>query len=212
MGTAVVGPEIAAGIEMNVVMVHGFLDTGRLYRGLGRKLEAAGHRCHAPTLHPRDGRLGIPDLAGKLADYVANHVEVGVPSAFVGFSMGAIVARYYLQEMGGVRSAKAFFSVAGPHGGAFTSYLYPGLGVRQMRPRSSFLAEMDKRVDRLEGIRMFTYRTPVDLVVQPAKSSRIAGADEVVVWCPFHALMPSDPTVIGHIAGELAKLENAPRG
>ena len=78
-----------------------------------------------------------------------------------------------------------------------------------MRPRSPFLAEVDKGVGKLAGIPMFTYRTPVDIVVQPAKSSRIAGANEVVVWCPFHALMASDPTVIGHIVGELTKLETA---
>ncbi len=191
---------------MNVVMVHGFLDTGRLFGALGRRLEAEGHRCHAPTLHPRDGRLGIPDLAGKLADYVANHVERGVPSAFVGFSMGAIVARFYLQEMGGALSSRAFFSIAGPNGGAFAAYLYPGLGTRQMRPGSPLLAGLERGIGALAGMRVFTYRTPVDLMVQPARSTRLAGASEVVVWCPFHALMPSDPTVIGHIAGELGKI------
>jgi triacylglycerol lipase len=192
---------------MNVVMVHGFLDTGRLFGPLVRKLEAQGHRCHAPTLHPRDGRLGIPDLAAKLADYVANHVERGVPAAFVGFSMGAIVAQFYLQKMGGAQSAKAFFSIAGPHGGAFTAYLYPGLGTRQMRPGSSLLADLNGGAGAIAGLAVFTYRTPVDLMVVPARSTRIAGASEVVVWCPFHALMPSDPTVIGHIAAELRKIQ-----
>jgi triacylglycerol lipase len=191
---------------MNVVMVHGFLDTGRLFGALGRKLEAAGHRCHAPTLHPRDAKLGIPDLSAKLADYVVNHAERGVPTAFVGFSMGAIVARHYLQETGGAYSARAFFSIAGPHSGAFTAYLYPGLGARQMRPGSSFLATLDDGVAALSRMTVVTYRTPFDFMVQPARSTRIAGAKEVVVWCPFHALMPSDPTVIGHIDGELARM------
>jgi triacylglycerol lipase len=193
-------------IALNVVMVHGFLDTGRLFGALVRRLEAEGHTCHAPTLEPRDGRLGIPDLAGKLAYYVANHVELGVPSAFVGFSMGAIVTRYYLQELGGARSAKVFFSIAGPHAGAYTAYLHPGLGTRQMRPGSPLLANLASGVGKLSAMTVFTYRTPVDLMVQPARTSRIAGASEVVVWCPFHALMPSDPTVVGHIAGVLAKI------
>lgn len=197
---------------MNVVMVHGFLDTGRLFGALGRKLEAAGHRCHAPTLHPRDGRLGIPDLAHKLADYVANHVERGVPTAYVGFSMGAIVARHHLQENGGVRAASAFFSIAGPHGGAYTAYLYPGLAPRQMRYGSSFLEGLDKNLGSLAGMKIFTYRTPVDLMVQPARSTRIVGANEMVVWCPFHALMPSDPTIVGNIAGELGRIDSGTPG
>jgi triacylglycerol lipase len=52
---------------MDVVMVHGFYDTGRLFRRLGLRLEEGGHRAHAPTLGPRDARLGLADLSGKLA-------------------------------------------------------------------------------------------------------------------------------------------------
>ena len=41
---------------MEVVLVHGFLDTGRLFDDLSARLGAAGHACRAPTLEPRDGR------------------------------------------------------------------------------------------------------------------------------------------------------------
>jgi triacylglycerol lipase len=197
---------------MNVVMVHGFWDTGRLFGALARTLEAEGHRCHTPTLHPRDGRLGIPDLAAKLALYVDGNVERGGPAAFVGFSMGALVVRHHLQELGGARFARAFFSIAGPHDGSYAAYLYPGLGTLQMRPGSALIKRLGDGSDGLAGMPVFTYRTPFDLMVFPARSSRMANATEVVVWCPFHALMPSDPTVIAHIAGELAKMESRSPG
>jgi triacylglycerol lipase len=192
---------------MNVVMVHGFLNTGGLFRRMSRRLEAEGHACHAPTLHPRDGRLGIPDLSAKLAAYVEGSVPRGVPVAFVGFSMGALVARHYLQELGGVRGARAFFSISGPHMGTVTAYLYPGLGTRQMRPASPFLRILGGGAGGLAGLPVFTYRTPLDLMVVPSESSRINSAPEVTVWCPLHALMPKSPRVIGHIAGELERLE-----
>jgi triacylglycerol lipase len=192
---------------MNVVMVHGFADTGRLFRRMSERLEAEGHSCHSPTLHPRDASLGIPDLSEKLAAYVEASVERGAPIAIVGFSMGSLVARHYLQELGGSGRAKAFFSIAGPHNGTILAFLYPGTGTRQMRPGSAFLRLQDAGAARIAGLPVFTYRTPLDLMVVPSTSTRMASASELKVWCPLHSLMPGNPRVIAHIAGELAGLE-----
>jgi triacylglycerol lipase len=192
---------------MNVVLVHGFLDTGRLLRPLCAALESRGHACHAPTLHPRDARLGIPDLSAKLARLVEGTFAPGAPLALVGFSMGALVVRFYLQALGGARAAKAFFSIAGPYRGSYNAYLYPGPGARQMRPGSAFLRSLDAGAHALDALAVFTYRTPLDLMVLPSTGSRIPGAGELSVWCPLHSLLPSDRDVGRHIAGELAKLE-----
>jgi triacylglycerol lipase len=193
---------------MNVVMVHGFADTGRLFRVLCRELAARGHSCHAPTFHPRDARLGIADLSGKLASYLRDSLAPGAPVALVGFSMGALVARHYLQALGGARSTTAFFSIAGPHEGTFNAYLFPGPGTRQMRPGSAFLRELNSGAAALGDLPVFTYRTPLDLTVHPARTTRIPNAPEVVAWCPLHSMLPGDPAVVGHIAGELARLDS----
>ena len=192
---------------MNVVLVHGFGDTGRLFRKLWRYLEARGHLCHAPTLRPQDGGLGMEDLSVKLALFIRDNVARGAPVALVGFSMGAIVARHYLQALGGAVSTRAFFSIAGPHGGTLNAYLHGGAGVRQMRPGSAFLRDLAAGTSALRGLPVFTYRTPFDLMVVPSGSSRIASSSERVVWCPFHSMLPSYPAVMAHVAGELARLE-----
>ena len=194
---------------MNVVMVHGFADTGRLFHRMSERLEARGHRCLAPTFHPRDGRLGIPDLSGKVGRFIEDNVEPGAALALVGFSMGAIVACHYLQALGGARRARAFFSISGPHRGTATAYCYPGAGTRQMRPGSAFLKGLEAGRSGLDGIFIHTYRTPLDLLVVPSASSRIPGVPELVVWCPFHSMMPGDRRVVDHIAGELDRLGSA---
>jgi triacylglycerol lipase len=196
---------------MNVVLVHGYGDTGRLFRRLWRYLEARGHLCHAPTLHPRDGGLGMEDLSVKLASFIKGNVARGAPVALVGFSMGAIVARHYLQALGGARSTRAFFSIAGPHGGTLNAYLHSGKGVRQMRPGSAFLRDLAAGTSALRGLPVFTYRTPFDLMVVPSGSSRIASSSDRVVWCPFHSMLPSYPAVMAHMARELARLEGGGR-
>jgi len=192
---------------MNVVLVHGFGDTGRLFRRLWLDLEARGHLCHAPTLRPRDGGLGMEDLSGKLASFIRANVPRGAPAALVGFSMGAIVARHYLQARLDAGSARAFFSIAGPHRGTISAYLHGGVGVRQMRPGSAFLRDLEAGAGALRGLPVFTYRTPFDLMVVPSRSSRIASAHERVLWCPFHSMLPGHRPLMDHIAGELARLE-----
>jgi triacylglycerol lipase len=192
---------------MDVIMVHGFWDTGRLFRAMAAHLEAEGHTCHTPTLEPRDGRLGIPYLSGKLAAYGKAHVEAGAPVAFVGFSMGAVVARHHLQGPERPGSVSAFFSIAGPHGGTPTAYFYPGLATREMRPGSRFLREMHAGADALRGIPVFTYRTPFDLMVVPPSSTRLPSATERVFRTLFHSMLPGDPRVIGAIAAELGSLK-----
>lgn len=191
---------------MNVVMIHGFADTGRLFRVMSKAFQARGHACHSPSLEPRDGRQGIPDLAVKVASFVDERVAPGETLAVVGFSMGALVLRHYLQELGGALRAKAFFSISGPHRGTWLSYLYPGAGTRQMRPGSAFLRGLDAGRPTLNGLVVHTYRTPLDLMVTPSTSARIPGVEERVVWCPLHSLMPSDHRVVGHIADELDRI------
>jgi triacylglycerol lipase len=169
---------------MKVALAHGFLDTSRLFRTMARDLTALGHACHVPTVRPRDGRLGIPDLAEKFADHLDAEIPAGSELALVGFSMGALVARYYLQALPRRHRVKAFFSVAGPYRGTPTALLYPGLGTRQMRPGSAFLRELALGRDRLEGIAVHTYWTPLDLMVRPAAGARIEGGRDHRVWCP----------------------------
>jgi triacylglycerol lipase len=192
---------------MNVVMAHGFLNSGRQFGPLRRRLESDGHACLAPTLHPRDGRHGIPDLAHKLAAVIEKAVPAGAPLALVGFSMGALVTRYYLQILGGARRAKAFFAIAGPFRGSLNAYLYPGAGTRQMRPGSGLLRELEATSGALGALAVYTYRTPFDLMIIPSTGGRIPAAKNVAIWSPLHALLPRDPRLIEQVALELAALD-----
>ncbi len=194
---------------MHVVTVHGFLNTGRQFGTLRRRLESRGHTCLTPTLHPRDGRKGMADLAEKLAELIDREVPSGASLALIGFSMGAIVARYYLQVRGNPRRVKAFFSIAGPFRGSLNAYLYPGLGTRQMRPGSLLLRELEQTAQRLAAFPVFTYRTPFDLMIIPSTGSQIPAAQNAVVWCPLHSLLPHDPRLVDRIDRELAQLEPA---
>jgi len=191
---------------VNVLLVHGFMDRGTLFRRLQKRLESAGHTCFAPTLHPRDARHGIPDLAEKLAAYIDLTLPAGAPFVIVGFSMGCLVGRYYLQSGRSDQRVRAFFAISGPMHGTFTAWLYPGKGTRDMRPGSRFLRELNAPEKAAPPVPVHTYFTPLDLMIIPANSSRLAHARELTVRTPLHRAMLWNPLVADDILKNLKEL------
>lgn len=197
---------------MNVVLIHGFLNRGGILRGLKHHLTLAGHTCFAPSLKPCDARCGLPAMAVQLGEFIGALLPDGAPFALVGFSMGALISRYYLQELDGFRRADAFFSIGGPHGGTVTAYAYPSEGVYQMRPKSDFLALLDDGVDRLAGIPITCYWSPYDMMVRPTASARWKRADHVRIPALVHSMMVSDRRLYHDIERRLSAVTPKERG
>jgi triacylglycerol lipase len=192
---------------MNVVLVHGFLNSGRILRRLARHLTSAGHACFIPSLKPSNARGGLRELAEQLKGFIDATLPEGARFALVGFSMGALISRYYLQELEGYRRVEAFFSIGGPHAGTWTAYAYRSEGVRQMRPGSDFLRRLDQSVDRLTGIPITCYWSPYDLMVRPTASARWPQATEQVrIAAPVHSWLIFDRRLHEDIERRLAAM------
>ncbi|MEO0971947.1 MAG: alpha/beta fold hydrolase [Pseudomonadota bacterium] len=163
------------------VLVHGIMDRGGIFTALRSSLARASIDSHAPDLTPNHGGAPIERLADQLAHYVAHHIPPKTPLHLVGFSMGAIVSRYYLQRLGGAARASQFLSVCAPHQGTRWAHLGPLVGMRQMAPGSDFLTSLDEDVESLASLAVTCYWTPYDLVIVPATSAQLALADNVRV-------------------------------
>lgn len=179
-----------------VVLVHGFLDTDSCFKMLRRRLEERGFDCFVPSLKPNDGRGGLATLAARLKQDIDMRFGHSEPINVVGFSMGGLVSRQYLQELGGATRCENFITVSSPHHGTLTAFLYPSLGAKDMRPGSQFLDNLQKTQDRLEPIKITSYRTPMDLMILPAKSSIWDCAENLEFPVLMHPLMLiSDPVL-----------------
>lgn len=189
---------------MNVVLVHGFLNKPSIMRGLSKALSDEGHVCHAPSLSPRDGRNGIGELSGQLGEYIRRTIPRDEEFAIVGFSMGALVARHCIQEGEGHGRLRAFFSIAGPHQGTYSAFLFPGRGAREMRWKSGFLQGLNARSARLDRVPTVSYWTPFDVTIRPISSAKLAFGETVRVPAPFHSLMLFDRRLHIDIARRLA--------
>ena len=174
-----------------VLLVHGIWKTGAAFGRMARYLRAQGLDVHTLDLQPNDGSAAIEQLAAQIAAVAGERFPEGAPFDLVGFSMGGVVSRYYLQRLGGVERVRRFVTISSPHHGTATAYLSKKPGALQMRPGSPFLAELNRDVAMLARLDVTSMWTPLDLMILPAESSRLPVGREVQRRRPaLHALMP----------------------
>lgn len=186
-----------------VLLVHGIWDTGARLRALRRAIEGAGlGPVVAIDLSPNDGRAPILELASQVdraARELAQRTERERVDV-VGFSMGALTTRAFIQKLGGKHRVRRFVSISGPHAGTATAFAIPFAGVREMRPRSALLRELEADPDPWGTCEVHVLYTPFDLMILPATSSRLPGArSETVVPVPLHRWMIEHPDALAHV-------------
>jgi len=157
-------------------------------------LEERGHDVHALSLVPSNGALGIDGLAEQVKEYA--DATFGTAFDLVGFSMGGIVGRHYLQRLGGLARVRRFLTIGSPHQGTLTGWLRWNTGARQMRRHSEFLRDLNSDVEMLRTVGFTSIWTPFDLMILPARSSVIPPAISIRVNTPAHALLVRDPKVL----------------
>jgi triacylglycerol lipase len=187
--------------------VDGIWGEGAIFESLRARLTAQGHRCLVPVLRPTNAVHGVADLAAKLKRYIDSHTEADSDLVIVGFSLGAIVTRYYLQQLGGCRRTRAFFALSGPHRGTPTAFCYHGLGARDLRPGSELLRLLDESSACLSGVELHAYWTPVDLMILPATSARWTAARSVRIWTLLHRFVPKNRRVQADVVACLERLQ-----
>jgi triacylglycerol lipase len=191
---------------MNLVFVHGILDNGSIFDKMIAFFEQHGIPCYAPSLTPSDGRTGLDELANQLKRHIDSELAPDRPISIIGFSMGAMIARFYLQRLGGFKITRQFFSISAPHKGSVWSYFYPGKGTKQMRPGSPFLQELDNSVDCLQGMNIYSYWTPFDLVIIPPSSSQWEIAHNIKINALCHPCMLRNTRLIANIHDKLTEI------
>jgi triacylglycerol lipase len=186
-----------------VVLVHGFLETGSTYRTLKKRLEKCGYECLVPRLINTDGRGGLTFLATHLKQDIDAKFGPEAPISIVAFSMGGLVSREYLQNLGGAKRCSQLITVSSPHHGTKAAWLYPSQGVVEMRPGSRFLAHLHTTQDRLGKMPVTSYRTPLDLVILPPTSSIWDRADNLEYPVILHPMMLTSRPVLDDIERRL---------
>ena len=188
-----------------VVLVHGIKDDSRKMEPMARHLHGVGRPAHAISLKPSWGEVGIDELAGQLDEFIRGKIPPAQKFDLVGFSMGGLVCRYYLQRMNGLHRIDHFVTLASPHHGTLMAWLAWNRGGSQMRPGSAFLRDLNRDLAVLECVKFTSIWTPLDLMIVPASSSRTGIGREIKIWMPAHPLMVLHPRCIRAVAAELQR-------
>lgn len=188
---------------MKVFLVHGIFDDGRLFKKMNEYLINLGITTFIPSLKPADARHGIKDLASKLDAYIHQNTNENEPFSIIAFSMGCLISRVYLQELGGSSRCLHFHAISGPHHGSILAYLFFGQGAKDLRPNSQLIQSLIQTQDKLTDLNLFSYRTPFDQMIIPSKSSHWPIANNFITNAPIHRLMLNNQLVLDTIKNNL---------
>ncbi|AFZ48568.1 Lecithin:cholesterol acyltransferase [Cyanobacterium stanieri PCC 7202] len=183
-----------------VLLIHGFVDKSIVFNKMSSYLIAKGYEIHSIDLTPNYGTADLKILAEQVKKYIDNTFSIGQKIDLIGFSMGGLVTRYYLQRMEGNKKVDKYISISAPNNGTLTAYLLPFEGIKQMRPESEFLLDLNKDLkENLSGIKSLFLWTPYDLMIFPAKSSVMAGIPQESIPVLNHKWMISDGRVLERV-------------
>lgn len=205
-----VGDVEAAGTP--ILLVHGIFDNRSVFALLRRGLRRRGFNTVA-TMNYSPFTTDLRDAATLLAQRVeAICAQTGYDRIhIVGHSLGGLVARYYIQRLGGDARVHTLVTLGTPHGGTHAARVAPPyLLVRQLRPGSSLLAELDAPAPGCRT-RVLAFWSDIDRLVVPQRNARVEHPDlavrNVLVRGVGHLSLPIDGTVVHTLCAALAQLD-----
>lgn len=158
-----------------VVLVHGYGHNRSAWFLLDKTLRRAGFSSVHTMNYLAFGREGVPDLAARLSRRVDEIREVtGADKVHVvGHSMGGLLVRWYVQELGGDRFVDTAVTIASPHEGTLLATFGVGPAALDMRPNSRVIRRLSAHVEPASVVRWVAYYSNLDLLIQPASSAML---------------------------------------
>jgi triacylglycerol lipase len=161
-----------------VVIVHGIDGSARDMSRLARALRATGREVFTPSLTPNDGSASLEDLSAQLATFLDTHLPERTFD-LIGYSMGGVVTRHYLQCRNGHTRVRRYISLSAPQNGTLTAYFRSSPGALQMRPGSDFLTRLNQDTSALQKVPTTSFWAPTDLIILPPSSAHLPGATNI---------------------------------
>uniref|UniRef100_UPI000B297F33 lipase family alpha/beta hydrolase n=1 Tax=Actinacidiphila rubida TaxID=310780 RepID=UPI000B297F33 len=199
----------AAGSRPPVLLVHGFVDNRSAFALLRRSLQRNGWtQVQAVNYSPLtfDVRTAAAVLGTHIERICEETGERRVD--IVAHSLGGLIARYYVQCLGGDTRVRTLVTLGTPHGGTrAVPALTPHPLARQMRPGSPVLEELAAPAHRCRT-RFVAFWSDLDQLMIPVEAARLEHADlsvkNIKVTGIGHLALPVNGTVAAEIRRELA--------
>ncbi|MET8963348.1 alpha/beta fold hydrolase [Streptomyces sp. NPDC004074] len=195
-----------------VILLHGFIDNRSVFVLLRRNLTQHG-RQHIESLNYSPLTCDIRTAAELLGRYVEELCErTGQQRVdVVGHSLGGLIARYYVQRLGGDLRVRTLVTLGTPHSGTRVAPLANAHPiVRQMRPGSELIQELREPAP---GCRthFVSFWSDLDPLMDPLETACVDHPDlltqNIRVSGIGHLALPVHPTVAAGIRQALDLVE-----
>jgi triacylglycerol lipase len=199
---------VAASSAPPLVLVHGLLDTPAVFNRLKQELAGRRQPLLIPALPLRLGRTPTVEAAELLGGHIEAAFGREEPVDLLGFSMGGVIARSWLQLLGGCQRTRRFFSVGSPQQGTLTAQPWPSRpfrGIADLRPGSALLERLNGDLDGLQRIECHSFYSAIDLAVLPGWRAVLPVGVRTMLPVLTHPQLLRDRAAVGPLVRELLR-------
>lgn len=189
--------------ERVVLFVHGYGATGPVFEPMRAFVE------ERLGVHTVDFSYGSFTSFHRVADRLARHIDEQVDPRsrldLVGHSLGGLLARWYVQELGGAERVRRVVTLATPHAGTRSARIAPGPLRAALLPGNDVVQRLHRGRHLAEGVEHTALVAGSDLMVTPPASAA-ALTDADVRWFDGvgHNGMLFEPEVFAAVVDALA--------
>lgn len=158
-----------------LVFVHGLAANRSSFLPLQLYLRARGYDRQVSVGYRSSGSLGALslDLKRRIDDRVrGGRIDI------IAHSMGGLLARFYVQQLGGQRRVDRLITLGTPHRGTHAANFIPSALLRQLLPDSPFI-ELLAALPAPEHVTTTSLVAGRDILVQPIEAARCPFGDTV---------------------------------
>ncbi len=195
-----------------VLLVHGIMDNRSVFTVFRRALRRRGFG----TVHAVNYSLLTGDVR-TAAHELRTHVErlrerTGAERVhIVGHSLGGVIARYFVQRLGGGHVVDTLVTLGSPHAGTYSAYLLPTPLAAQLRPGSDLVSELAEPAPGCPT-RFLVVWSRMDQLIVPQRNARLDHPDLHVEQLEMrdvgHLSLPIDPRSVHWVVSALARSDH----
>ncbi|MDB4946534.1 MAG: putative secreted lipase [Labilithrix sp.] len=202
--TPIVPVQVAPQADV-IVLVHGFFASAGVFRPMSRRLVTDTGAQVASFTHAPGARLErIARSLAKLVDRIPQHCRVHL----IGHSLGGLVARWYVQELGGHERVSQTISLGSPFGGTERARRFPFLVGADLCRTSPTLARLRARAHE-HDVPHLSVVGDADALIIPRESAVFPRGEVVVLKGRGHNSLLFDPESIRHVVGRVKSAQEA---
>jgi triacylglycerol lipase len=186
-----------------VVLVHGFFASAGVFRPMRRHLVAhTGANVASFTHAPGVGIERIARSLARIVDRIPRDCRVHL----IGHSLGGLIARWYVQELGGHTRVTQTISLGSPFGGTERAWRLRFLVGADLHRRSPLLARLRARAHEHE-VDHTSVVADADAMIIPGESAVFPRGDVVVLAGRGHNSLLFDPESITHVVDRVKRAQ-----